>query len=46
MRASIKTFKRARRLRREMTAPEVVLWEALTVDQAAAGQVQGVYVDP
>jgi very-short-patch-repair endonuclease len=29
MRASIKTFKRARRLRREMTLPEVVLWECL-----------------
>ncbi len=29
MRAKVLTFKRARRLRREMTAPEVVLWDVL-----------------
>ncbi len=29
MRAAVITFKRARRLRREMTLPEVLLWQAL-----------------
>jgi very-short-patch-repair endonuclease len=37
MRAKIITVKRARRLRREMTLPEVLLWQALRRDQLGVG---------
>jgi very-short-patch-repair endonuclease len=35
MRAAIRTFKRARKLRQEMSLPEVVLWQALRQGQLA-----------
>ncbi len=37
MRAKVITVKRARRLRREMTLPKVLLWQALRRDQLGVG---------
>ena len=37
MRARVITVKRARRLRREMSLPEVLLWQALRRDQLGVG---------
>src|SRR5438552_14782601 len=40
MRAPIKTFSRARELRREMSLPEVVLWQALRKKRLAGLRVR------